>query len=185
MDDSKIVSLFFERSEKAVAELSKKYGRLCMRISENILGNTHDAEECVNETYSRVWSKIPPEKPQSLSAYVSSLARNISLDRYRHDHMKKRDSSYDICLDEIESSLFDSGGLNDDMTDNEISSVINSYISRLGKTDRTIIVRRFWELESYDEIAKATGLSRDAVYMRMSRIKAGLKKHLIKKGAIK
>ena len=37
MDDSKIIELFYERSEQAIIELSEKYGALCRRIADNIL----------------------------------------------------------------------------------------------------------------------------------------------------
>lgn len=53
MDDSKIVELFFDRSELAISETSKKYGRYCHYIAYNILRNNEDAEECVNDTYMR------------------------------------------------------------------------------------------------------------------------------------
>ena len=33
MDDSQIIDLFFERSERAINELSKKYGRVCKKVS--------------------------------------------------------------------------------------------------------------------------------------------------------
>lgn len=53
MEDSKIIELFFERSEKAITELSNKYGKVCMKIAMNILKNSEDAEECVNDSYLR------------------------------------------------------------------------------------------------------------------------------------
>ena len=58
MDDSKIIELFFERSEQAIAELSDKYGSVCAKIAENILNNRQDAEECVNDAYLAVWNTI-------------------------------------------------------------------------------------------------------------------------------
>lgn len=42
MDDSKIIDLFFERSEKAIVELSKKYGSVCMKVSMNVLNNHYE-----------------------------------------------------------------------------------------------------------------------------------------------
>lgn len=45
MQDSKIIDLFFERSEQAITELSLKYEKLCKQISINILGNEEDALE--------------------------------------------------------------------------------------------------------------------------------------------
>ena len=51
MDDSKIIDLFYARSEQAIMELSTKYGAVCSKVAKNILNNSHDAEECVNDAY--------------------------------------------------------------------------------------------------------------------------------------
>ena len=32
MEDSKIIELFFDRSEEAITELSKKYGQVCKSV---------------------------------------------------------------------------------------------------------------------------------------------------------
>ena len=47
MEDERIIELFFERSELAIKELDNKYGKICYQISNNILNNRLDAEECV------------------------------------------------------------------------------------------------------------------------------------------
>lgn len=51
MDDKQIIALFQSRSEVAIRELDTKYGPLCKKLAYNILGDTHDAEECVNDAY--------------------------------------------------------------------------------------------------------------------------------------
>ena len=51
MDDKQIVDLYWERSETAISETSKKYGKYCRYIAFNILRNDEDSEECVNDTY--------------------------------------------------------------------------------------------------------------------------------------
>ena len=53
MDDTKIVNLYWARSEDAISETAAKYGKYCRAISFNILANGDDADECVNDT-SRV-----------------------------------------------------------------------------------------------------------------------------------
>ena len=60
MDDEKIIELFFNRSEQAIEEVDKKYGKTCHNISYNILHNKLDAEECVNDAYLGAWNAIPP-----------------------------------------------------------------------------------------------------------------------------
>ena len=53
MDDTKIVQLYWDRNEQAIPATADKYGNYCTSIAKNILGNREDAEECVNDTYSR------------------------------------------------------------------------------------------------------------------------------------
>ena len=42
MDDNEIIELFFGRSEQALSAVQNKYGRLCSKISCNILQNRED-----------------------------------------------------------------------------------------------------------------------------------------------
>ena len=62
MEDKQIVNLYLERSEDALTETQKKYGRYANYIAYNILNNTEDAKECVNSGYYNVWNSIPPKK---------------------------------------------------------------------------------------------------------------------------
>lgn len=50
MEDDRIVELYWSRSENAIAETSKKYGKYCYAIAYNILANAEDADEIVNDT---------------------------------------------------------------------------------------------------------------------------------------
>ena len=68
MDDKQIIALYPARAEEAISEPADKYGKLCRRIANNILGNDQDSEECVNDTYLGLWNAIPPTKPSFLPA---------------------------------------------------------------------------------------------------------------------
>lgn len=57
MEDKKIVELFYQRSEQAIAELAAKYGALCMKLAMNLLGDRQDAEECVNDAWLGAWMR--------------------------------------------------------------------------------------------------------------------------------
>ena len=62
MTDKEIIALYFKRSENAIEQTDVKYGKLCHSISINILNDTRDSEECVNDTYLTLWNKIPPKE---------------------------------------------------------------------------------------------------------------------------
>ena len=44
MDDSRIVELYWARSESAITETALKYGKYCYTLAHNILGNAQDAD---------------------------------------------------------------------------------------------------------------------------------------------
>ena len=184
MEDSKIIDLFFERSEEAIIELSSKYGKVFMKISMNILHDLQDAEECVNDSYLGVWNAIPPDRPNPLLSYVCRIVRNISINRYKYNNAAKRKGNYDVCLDELEFCLNSSGGIDDGIETETLSSYIDEFLDSLDEVNRMIFVRRFWFMDSYKDIAKASRLREGTVRVRIVRVKSDLKRFLEKKGVI-
>ena len=75
MDDSRIVELYWNRSEQAIAETERKYGHYCYRIAYNILISKEDAEESVSDTYMAAWNAIPPHRPGVLATFLGKITR--------------------------------------------------------------------------------------------------------------
>ena len=94
MEDERIVALYWERSEQAIAETEKKYDRYLEKIAHNILNNLEDSRESVNDTYLAAWESMPPHKPSILSAYLAKLTRRISIDRFRYRQRGRRTRTY-------------------------------------------------------------------------------------------
>lgn len=184
MDDNKIIALFNERSEKAISAVSEKYGRITLRIAENILKNKEDAEECVNDAYLVLWNKIPPENPSPLSSYLFKVVRNISLKRYHRNVSVKRNSFYDIALEELENVLFDDASAEHELIAQDIAKVINRFLGNLPDNDRILFVRRYFYGDSVKEIASLSGVSPHYVTVRLSRIRDKLKAELQKEELI-
>ena len=103
MDDNEIVDLYWKRNELAIKETDEKYGAYCLKISLNILADLSDSEENVNDTYMQTWSSIPPQRPNSLKAFLARIARNLALNKYKASHTQKRlASEFAIPLDELD-----------------------------------------------------------------------------------
>ena len=83
MEDARIVELYWERDEAAIAESSAKYGGYCYQIAFRILALREDAEECVGDTWLRAWEAMPPSRPGRLDTFLGKITRNLSLDRWR------------------------------------------------------------------------------------------------------
>ncbi len=181
-DDNKIIDLFFQRSEQAIAQLSKKYGSSCKYISKNILKNDRDAEECVNDTYLAVWNTIPPKNPNPLKAYVFRIVRNISVAKYHANTALKRNSYYDVALDELESCLTSPSTIESEIDAIELSKHLDNFLDSIDKNSRLMFMCRYWYCQSISDIAKQFGTSNHNVSVRLSRIREKLKNYLLKEG---
>ena len=182
MDDSKIIDLFFERSEQAIFELSGKYGPICRKVAENILNNRLDAEECVNEAYLAVWNTVPPQKPDPLLTYLCRVVRNIALKKYHENTAAKRNSVYDVALDEIAECVSSPVSVEAEVEAKEISETINGFLASLSRADRIMFVRRYWHADSIADIASLFNKSDHYVSVRLSRIRKGLRQYMQNKG---
>ncbi len=182
MDDSRIIELFYARSEQAVTELSKKYGAVCKKVAGNILHNPLDAEECVNDAYLGVWNTIPPQKPELLLAYVCRIVRNISVAKYHAVTAVKRNSNYDAALDELEGCFASVDTVESELAVRELSHAINGFLASLDQESRIIFVWRYWYADSVTVIAARLRRSENSVSVRLFRIREKLKKYLKKEG---
>lgn len=182
MDDVKIIELFFERSEQAINELSNKYGSVCIKVANNILNNKEDAEECVNDAYLGTWNTIPPQKPNPLLSYVCRIVRNLALKKYHFNTAIKRNSTYDVALDELENCIPSATTIEEEVDANEMAKMIDAFLETLDKEKRILFVRRYWCSDSIEDLAKLFGTSKHNVSVKLSRTREKLKKYLIKKG---
>ena len=184
MDDHQIIALFFTRSEQAITELSNKYGRLCHRIADNILNNTLDAEECVNDAYLGAWNTIPPQKPNPLQAYICKIVRNIAIAKYHSNTAQKRNSQYDIALDELENCFFCADTPDSVLQAKELSGLLDRFLSQLDVRSRVMFVRRYWYGDSINAIAESFSMRPNSISVQISRIRNKLRKFLMQEGYV-
>lgn len=182
MDDKQIIRLFFERSEQAITELSRKYGDLCMKIAKSILNDHQDAEECVNDAYLGAWNSIPPRSPDPLRSYICRIVRNRSLKKLRTNSAIKRGSQFEVSLSELEDCIPDNS-MDEQLSISELSAQINAFLAALPKDDRLMFVKRYWFSESISELADAFGITENNVSVRLSRIRGKLHQYLNRKEA--
>ncbi len=183
MDDEKIVQLYFERDEQAIQETANKYGNYCTSIAKNILGNSVDAVECVNDTYLNTWNSIPPHKPKMLSTFLGKIVRNLAFNRYKYNHADKRGGGeLPLVLDELAECVSGSDNTEDAYLMKELVSTINKFLSTLPEVNRNVFIRRYWHTESIVDIAKRYGIESTAVSMMLKRTRAKLHNYLIERG---
>lgn len=183
MDDKQIVDLYWERSETAISETSKKYGKYCRYIAFNILHNDGDSEECVNDTYLRAWNSIPPNRPSVLKTFLGKITRNLSLDRYELLNAKKRNGGQmSLIFDEIQECIPSLDSTENIVEEIALTDILNRFLSSLSLEQRKIFMRRYWYLSPIKEIATEYGMSESKIKMSLFRSRNELKKLLEKEG---
>ena len=180
-DDERIIELFFRRSEQAIRELDMKYGKACHILSYNIVNDEQDAEECVNDAYLGAWNTIPPTKPNFLQAYICKIVRNISLKLHYRKRAAKRDSAYEVAMQELEPYLSAPETIETEIETKELVRIIESFLDSLSEENCVIFMRRYWFSDTYAEIAKRMGLSEKNVSVRLTRIRKQMKDYLIER----
>ena len=181
MEDKKILELLWNRISSAIDALAAKYGQRLYLTAMNILGNHHDAEETVNDTYLALWNAIPPQRPDPLAGYVHRTGRNIALNRLRSDSAQKRNSSYDLSLDEL-ADVIPGDTLEDALDARELGRAIDCFLDTLSQQNRVFFLRRYWFGDSVMDLANAHAMTPNAMTVRLSRLRAQLKDYLIKEG---
>ena len=183
MDDQMIVDLFWRRSSDAIAETAKKYGSYCYRIAYHILANTEDSEECVNDTYLKVWDSIPPARPNRFSAFIGKITRNLAINRYAYLTAEKRGGSQiPLALEELSGCIPDHRTPALVLEEKELGEVINQFLGGLTPEARRIFLQRYWNLMSVKDIAQLYGITESKAKMSLMRTRSKLKCYLEKEG---
>ena len=141
-------------SEKEMERIMDDYGNTLFRICLIMLGNSHDAEDAVQETLIKYLQKTPDfNDKEHEKAWLIKVASNKCKDmiRFRARHATAGIES--ICEFMQESS--DSG--------------IIEALMTLPEKFRIILVLYYVEQYKTDEIAKMIGKSSSAVKMRLQK----------------
>ena len=182
LTDKEIISMFFERDEKALAAVSRKYGSYCGTVVQNILKNPQDTEECLNDTWLKAWESIPPERPRNLGGFLAAIAKSIGLNRYKQSHTQKRGGGeVPLVMEELSECAADTSNIEKVFEQKQLTDAINDFLRTLPPKKRDIFVLRYWYCLPVAEIARKVGLGRSNVSVTLSRMRRSLAAYLKKK----
>ena len=139
------------------------FHRLLYRVAYHTTGNQQDAEDLLQDTYLKLWTKrddLPPDA--QTEAYLITLMRNLYRDQRRlksnivHETYEP-DKSYEPYEEEEEA------------LDNRAE--LRSLIDRLPDKQRAVIKAHIVDDKTYEEIERDTGLSNGNIRVIISRAK--------------
>ena len=184
MNDEQIITLYWKRSEKAIKETSKKYGKKLKAVSMNIVQSIPTAEECENDTYLEAWNSMPPHEPHNyLFAFLARIIRHISLNRCKEQNTLKRNAFVCELSAELEECIpSPDDDINAKIDEITLKNVINYFLSSLTEEKRRIFLRRYWYMDSIKDIAKRFSISESNAKTTLFRIREQMKEYLVKEG---
>ncbi|MEV5804341.1 SigE family RNA polymerase sigma factor [Streptomyces parvulus] len=143
-----------EYAEFAVARAGHLYRSACLLTA----GDTHLAEDLVQETFGRLylrWARVA--RVENPAAYAQTVLTRAFL-----AHQRRRSSG-----ERATDVLPDLPGAGD--ADPSLRLTLLDALARLPAKDRAVIVLRYWEDRSVEQTAEVLGVSSAAVRTRCSR----------------
>ena len=183
LSDEQIIDLYFAREERAIAETDKKYCQYLHAVAYNILANDQDAEECLQDTYLRVWNAVPPERPRIFHAFLAKITRNLSLSRFKAARRHKRYAGeVSLSLEELGECVSADTEFAQQIESAAIAYVINRYLGSIPDRRMYVFVSRYFYMLSVPQIAKRLSCSASLVKKELAIIRSELRSELEQEG---
>ena len=181
LDDEQIIALYWDRNEDAIKETDLAYGRRLHTLADKIVRNHEDAQECVSDTYLKTWDTIPPQRPNYFFAYLTKICRNFALNVLDWKSAAKRSGEVLSLSAEMEQCIPDPAHERK-LEAEELGAVLNRFLESLSYESRVIFLRRYWYLDTIQEIAERCGISQSKAKTQLHLTRAKLHAFLEKEG---
>jgi RNA polymerase sigma factor (sigma-70 family) len=146
------------------------------RFALNIVGNTFDAEDIMQELMIKIWNRIDQYKDiENKEAWCMTVTRNMAIDKIRN----KKTSSQDIS--DYHHLKDDNVAPDKQIELDERFSNIMALVNQLPEKQKMIVHLRDVEGYSYQEIADMTENTLDFVKVSLHRARKALKEALLKR----
>jgi RNA polymerase sigma-70 factor, ECF subfamily len=147
------------RDERAVAELYDRHSRLVFSVIRRILRSASDAEDVLQETFVRVWSRADTYDAAlgSPATWLTRIARNRAVDRLRAQRTR---ADVDAPVPdtpesgEIRMAVAHVSNRPDVRAEDvAVASALRSAVARLPEAQRVLIEAAYFEGYTHQELA--------------------------------
>jgi len=180
MNDNEIIRLMTEKPKIGQRAMFDEYYSYVYAVSINILrgyGTAQDVEECVIDTFTKVFRSISFENNPAIKPFIGRVAKNCALSM-RRSLSTKNERSCSLESEEV-GSLSTGERLEENSEKKEMSQILLRQIKALGEPDSTIIMQKFFYELNSAQIGRLVGMTPTAVRMRCGRALKRLKTALV------
>lgn len=148
------------------------YPRLLM-FADRFLNNTHDAEDCVLESFNSLWEKERRlENEEHAKSYLYTTVRNKCLNKIRSNKVRQ---SIDI---DVAPDVTDDKTVELAVIDSELHSMLLDAINKLPEDARRVLELNVFEKLKMHEIAEDLNLTLNQVKALKTKAMKELKNNL-------
>jgi RNA polymerase sigma-70 factor (ECF subfamily) len=163
--DAELVDRARAGDRDAFAELVKRYERLVIAEAINLLRCPEDARDVAQDVFVIAYRRLNSLwGPRRFGPWIMRIARNAAL-RYRN---QRRRRSYEAISEELPDLCGSSS------SDNDVDSLLQ-WIARLPGQERLVLMLRYVEGMTTEQIAQVTGRPIGTVTKQLSRARRRLK----------
>ncbi len=158
INDDELLRRAVNRDAEAFAALYRKHAERVFRHVYYLVGTRHEAEDLTSETFLRVWKSIDRFEDRGLpiQSWFLRIAHNTAV-----KYLKKRRTSVSVSDIELEADGRRSPESVLETTFN--AGAVRSAILELPEMQRQVIMWRFIDELSYDEIQALVGKSKGSI----------------------
>ncbi len=172
MGETDIIQMIRERDQAGMDQLLLHFGPLMRYIIGPILSDERDREECLSEAAMRAWERIERFDPEkgSWTGWLTAIARNTALNRARGQRPPPGELTEDIPSP--------SPGPEEAVLRRERLEELRRAMDTLLYKDQALLYRKYYYMQSTDQIARELGTTPRAVEGRLYRLKKHLRKQM-------
>jgi RNA polymerase sigma-70 factor (ECF subfamily) len=173
--DAELAGRALSGSEHASRELVRRYERSVFNLIVRMVRNPALAEDLAQETFVKVFTRLSTYDPRyKFASWILKIAHNTTIDHLRQAHPPM--SSLGDGDDPTEAPSPDSGTPSPLalVERKELADVLGTAIDQLRPEYRQVVILRYQEDLSYEEIAQVLGLPLGTVKSYLHRARAEL-----------
>ena len=158
-----------------IEALLERHGPMMAYVVRGILSDPHEQEECLAQVRARVWERWESDDRErsSPATWLTALCRNAAYDRLRAQARQRERTG---ALDE---TLADPApGPEEVLLQKERLETLSRLLSAMSAGDRALFYRKYYYLQSTQQMAAELGTTARAVEGRLYRIRKKLQKQM-------
>jgi len=179
ISDAAVVSRIREGERDAFALLFERYHERCARLAMRLLGDPDDADDAVQDAFIRAYLSLDSYQEQDrFGSWLMCIVANRC--HSATDAARRRGS---IASEWVRAHTDPAHGCEiARQGDHALAQRLNDALGALPDETRSVVIRKYSDGLSYEEISADTGIAVSALKMRVARGSAQLRRTLIGAG---